>query len=171
MSSDCKCRFSKIERERSPSPSSLLTLPHFYRRKSGGANALVTRCFPVTCCPRPMSPGTSLSDPARSMDEQNPCQIPARSGRLFSLVGVPAVPLLLLPHPAPFCPFRIRDSDFREILTNSRPTYSSSPERNAIIIIATEKRTIQSQNASFLNNVLRCYEAPFHRLNTLLRRS
>lgn len=48
-----------------------LTLPHFYCRKSGSANALVTRRFPVTCCPRSMSPRISLPRP---MNERNPCQ-------------------------------------------------------------------------------------------------
>jgi len=55
------------ERERGDVP---LILPHFYCRKSGSTNALVTRRFPVTCCPGSMSPRVSLPRPR----ERNPCQ-------------------------------------------------------------------------------------------------
>lgn len=70
----------------------LLTLSHFSCRKSGGANAPVTRRFPVTCCPRSMSPGTSLSRPRGVHGRAEP--VPARSGSLLFLTGVPVVPFL-----------------------------------------------------------------------------
>lgn len=65
------------------------TFLHFYCRKSGSANALVTRRFPVTCCPRSMSPRVSLPWP-RGIHEP----VPARSGRPL-LAGVPVDPLSL----------------------------------------------------------------------------
>lgn len=71
----------------------LLTLSHFSCRKSGGANALVTRRFPVTCCPRSMSPETSLSGPRGVHGRAEP--VPARSGSLLFLTGVPAAPFFL----------------------------------------------------------------------------
>lgn len=69
-----------------------LTLPHFYCRKSGSANALVTRRFPVTCCPRPMSPRVSLPRPRGVHERAEP--VPARSGRPLFLAGVPVAPFL-----------------------------------------------------------------------------
>jgi len=63
-----------------------LTLPDFYCRKSGSANALVTRRFPVTCCPRSMSPRVSLPRPRERAEP-----VPVRSGRLPFLAGVPVI--------------------------------------------------------------------------------
>jgi len=80
--------FRRIERgkEKDDVP---LTLPHFYCRKSGSANALVTRRFPVTCCPRSTSPRVS---PPRLRERAEP--VPARSGRRLFLAGVPVAPSL-----------------------------------------------------------------------------
>jgi len=71
------------ERERERNPASL---PHFYCRKSGDANAPVTRRFPVTCCPLSVSPGGFCSrDPLPRGD-------PWTSGTRASKIRSPALP-------------------------------------------------------------------------------
>lgn len=83
----------EMERKRERATKrSLLTLSHFSCRKSGGANALVTRRFPVTCCPRSMSPRSSLSRPRGVHRRAEP--VPARSGSLLFLSRVPVAPFL-----------------------------------------------------------------------------
>lgn len=85
--------FQGNEREKKKEKDDVpLTLPHFYCRKSGSANALVTRRFPVTCCPRSMSPRVSLLRPRGIHERAEP--VPARSGRPFFLAEVPVAPFL-----------------------------------------------------------------------------